>query len=119
MRHTYNYCPIIKGKLNDIKALAYTSASLRPGFKPLVELPPILPNEAPEQLLARFATRVAKHAPNVRCFIDLPLLPPGATTRDGHPALDVAYGQLNALRVPFDPVFGFDRDQTLWPLVVR
>lgn len=111
------YCPIIKGKVNDIKAMAYVSHSLAVRAKPVFELPLFKPTDDIEKILARFATRLAKLNGPRPCYVDFPLLRPGLTVEAGDPVLQVAYGHLNALGVPFEPTYGFDRDMAAWPLV--
>lgn len=117
MSEEFTYCPIVKGKANDIKAVAFVSPILSRHIRPLFELPPFKPTDEQEGVLARFALRLKKLHGNRRSYVDFPLLRPGATARDGIPSLEVAYGQLNALNVPFEPVFGFDRDESLWDIV--
>lgn len=119
MDFDFAYCPIIKGKMNDIKAMSLLASSTAGAIRPLYELPPFLPTQTPEQVLSRFATRLSKLSGSRACYVDFPLLKPGAKTSSGEAALDVAFAQLTALGIPFDPVFGFDRDDSLWPLVVK
>lgn len=119
MQIDFSYCPIIKGKANDIKAMAYVAPALAASAKPLYELPPFKPTDKPEEATAKFATRLAKLASHRRCYVDFPMLKPGARTAEGELALVVALGQLNARQIPFEPVFGFDRDETLWPVIAR
>lgn len=113
----FSYCPVIKGKINDIKAMAYVAPAVASVVKPLFELPPFKPTDKPEEVLSRFAMRLAKLAARRPCYVDFPLLKPGALTNGGERALEVAFGQLNAVQVPFEPVYGFDRDESLWGLV--
>ncbi|PWB82167.1 MAG: hypothetical protein C3F08_00360 [Candidatus Methylomirabilota bacterium] len=119
MTMAFAYCPIVKGKLNDIKAVAMLARDVVPSIRPLIEFPPFLPTDKTEQVLGRFTKRMADHLPSQACYVDFPLLKPGARTSDGAPALLSAYGQLNAIAVPFEPVYGFDRDDSLWPHVIR
>jgi hypothetical protein len=119
MDFDFAYCPVIKGKMNDIKAMSYVVGPVAALIKPLYELPPFLPTQTPEQVLARFATRLSKLNGSRHCYVDFPLLKPGAKTSSGEPALDAAFSQLNLLGVQFEPVYGFDRDESLWPLLVR
>lgn len=118
MSSEFVYCPVIKGKVNDIKAVAFVSPALSSNIKPLFELPPFKPTDDPERVLAKFAMRLRKLHGNRRAYVDFPLLRPGARARSGESALSVAYGQLNMLLVPFEPVFGFDRDDSCWGLVI-
>jgi hypothetical protein len=113
------YCPVIKGKANDIKAMAYLAPTVAAVVKPVYELPPFSPDDRPEDVLGRFASRLSKLVGSRPCYVDFPLLKPGAQTTNREIALEVAYGQLRALRVPFEPVYGFDRDESLWPIVIR
>lgn len=113
----YSYCPIIKGKLNDIKAVASLAADVARTIKPLFEMPPFKPSDDAEVTIARFVNRLANCRRSAPCYVDFPLLKPGARTRAGESALAAAYGQLQAMSVEFEPVYGFDRDDRIWPMV--
>lgn len=113
------YCPVIKGKINDIKAMAFVAPALAENVKPLFELPPFKPTDNREEVLSRFAMRLAKLYSGRPCYVDFPLLKPGANTSGGELALDVGLGQLNAMHILFEPVYGFDRDEALWDVVIR
>jgi hypothetical protein len=119
MQDDFFYCPIIKGKANDIRAMAYVAPAQATFVKPLYELPPFKPTDKPEEATAKFVSRLAKLAANRPCYVDFPMLKPKARTSDGESALKVALGQLNARQIPFEPVFGFDRDESLWPLIAE
>lgn len=118
MQSNFEYSPIIKGKLNDIKAVSFVALDLAARIKPVFELPPFIETDKPEQVLARFATRLNKFYGNRPCYVDFPLLKPGTLTSDGQDALLTAYRQLDALGVHYEPVYGFDRVQTHWPTVL-
>lgn len=115
----FMYAPVIKGKVNDIKAASYVAHELLDRVKPIFELPPFLATDKPEQVLARFSKNLSKHYPTRPCYVDFPLLKSGAQTSDGQSVLANAYGQLNALSINFEPVYGFDRDDSQWPLVIQ
>jgi hypothetical protein len=115
----FAYCPVIKGKINDIKAMAFVAPVLAASVKPLFELPPFKPTDKPEEVLSRFAVRLGKLYSTRPCYVDFPLLKPGARTSGGELALDVGFGQLNAMNVQFEPVYGFDRDESLWGMVAQ
>ena len=53
MNQEFTYSPIIKGKLNDIKAMAYVEHSLATQTRALYELPPCRPTKKPEEELTR------------------------------------------------------------------
>lgn len=119
MTNEFVYCPIIKGKANDIKAVAFVSPPVASYIKPLYELPPFKPTDEAETILGKFANRLRKLTGDRRCYVDFPLLRPGARGANGDSALSIAYGQLNMLGIRFDPVYGFDRDESLWSLVIQ
>jgi len=119
MDFDYIYAPIVKGKANDIKAVSYLSAEHADRVKPLFELPPFVESDDPEKVLARFSTRLSKLYAKRACYVDLPLLKPGACVASGESVLTVAYGQLNVLGINYEPVYGLDRDESLWPAVIR
>lgn len=119
MQVNFSYCPVIKGKVNDIKAMAYVAPALAANVKAIYELPPFRPTDKPEEVTAKFATRLAKLASHRQCYIDFPMLKPKSRTASGELVLEVALGQLNARQVQFEPVFGFDRDDSLWPIIAH
>ena len=119
MDFQFTYAPIVKGKANDIKAVSYLAAQHADRIKPVFELPPFVHTEDPEKILTRFSTRLSKLYSKRPCYIDLPLLKPGAVDASGRSILSVAYGQLTALSINYEPVYGLDRDESLWPTVIN
>jgi len=119
MDFDYVYAPVIKGKVNDIKAVSFVAHDFLDRVKPIFELPPFIDTDKPEQVLARFSKNLSKHYPKRPCYVDFPLLKEGAKTSDGLPVLANAYGQLNTLSINFEPVYGFDRDDAQWGLVIN
>ncbi len=119
MDFDYVYAPVIKGKVNDIKAASFVAHNFLDRIKPIFELPPFVVTDKAEQVLARFSRNLSKHYAQRPCYVDFPLLREGATTSDGIPVLENAYGQLNALSINFEPTYGFDRDDTQWRLVIN
>jgi hypothetical protein len=115
----FAYSPVIKGKLNDIKATSQLSANVSKRIKPVFELPPFAETDKPEQVIARFGDRLVKNYSANPCYVDFPLLKSGAKTSTGEGVLTTAYRQLNALSINFEPVYGFDRDNSQWPVVIQ
>jgi Beta protein len=119
MSQQFLYAPIIKGKRNDICAMAHVRTPVADLIKPIFELPPFLPTDKPEEKLAKFAGNLSRLFASGRdCYVDFPLLKTDARTSDGTLALVAAYGQFNALNINFEPVYGFDRDDGMWPIVM-
>jgi hypothetical protein len=119
MDHEFLYSPIIKGKLNDIRAMAYVEHSLARQTKPLYELPPFRPTKKPEEELTRFVQRLSKMSGPRPCYVDFPMLKPGAIVVTGESALLSGFALLKNAGVQFEPVYGFDRDEAMLSTVVQ
>lgn len=119
MDTNFTYSPIVKGKLNDIKAVSYLKHDIADRVKPVFELPPFIETDKPEVVLSRFADRLGKLYPTRHCYVDFPLLKTGARTSEGEVVLANAYARLNSLSINYEPVYGFDRDEALWGLVIQ
>ncbi|WP_233886314.1 beta family protein [Paraburkholderia flagellata] len=119
MSQEFAYSPIIKGKINDIRAMAHVDYSLASHIKPLYELPPFLPTKKPEEELTRFAQRLAKMSGRRPCYVDFPMLKPGSRVTTGASALVAGLTLLKSAGVNFEPVYGFDRDETELKTIVQ
>lgn len=111
------YFPVVKGKINDIRAVSLMPGAAASQVMPVFELPPFHPSDSPEAILGRFAARIAQHFGKRSCFVDFPMMKPAQLTSDGTSSLVAAYRELNNYQIPFLPVYGFDRDQSVWPVV--
>lgn len=116
MDSDYVYCPILKGKQNDLRAMSLLNSVAKKLTIPLLEFPPVKPSESIENVTARFSKKVVQNIDR-ECYIDFPLI--RETTIRGEPALDIAFGQLNAVGARFFPVFGFDRYEAGWGSVLK
>lgn len=114
----FQYCPVIKGKINDIKALAGVQMSVASYMTPLYELAPFKQDDNVDNVLARFAMRLSKYVTHRQNYIDFPMLKPNSQTADGMPTLEAAFAHLNNLGVGFKPTYGFGRDEEQWGLVL-
>ncbi len=119
MRNEIIYCPVIKGKQNDLKAFALVPRDLADKSKPVYELPPFRKGDKVEIGISKFVKRMSKFAPSKACYIDCPVLDLNSTTSWGDEALAFTYGSLTSAKVVFEPVYGFDRDPSFWPLVAK
>lgn len=114
----FQYCPVVKGKINDIKAVAGVQMSVASSMTPLYELAPFKQDENVDNVLARFAMRLSKHVTHGQNYIDFPMLKPNSQTADGIATLEAAFAHLNNLRVGFKPTYGFGRDEEQWGLIL-
>lgn len=119
MSQEFIYCPIVKGKLNDIKAMAYVEHRLASQTKPLYELPPFRKTGNSEKELARFVKYLSKMSGPRPCYVDFPLLKPGARIESGESIVDVGFSWLKSAGVNFHPVYGFDRDEASLSSVIQ
>jgi Beta protein len=113
------YTPILKGKVNDLKALGKVPRALTSHVFPLVEM--LSPNDGEhvESASVRFAGQIRKHCPLQVISVDLHSIAPDQQMRDGSPALESLCANLRGLGVAFVPVFGFDHEPELWDRIAR
>lgn len=110
------YTPIIKGKLNDLKALGKLSSSARDKIKPMIEAMPLKKGEDLEKHLNKLAHYLIKHVPLGDIYLDFYGLRPDLTLPDGTNATISGFKLVKALGRTVTPVYGFDRNDSLWPL---
>lgn len=111
---TQTYSPIIKGKLNDLKALGRLSPRSRSIAKPMVEAMPLKKGEDVDSHIAKLAHYLVKHAPLGDLFLDFYGLVPGLKASDGTDAIVFGYKLVKGLGRTVTPVYGFSRDDSLW-----
>lgn len=111
----YFYVPIVKGKSNDLNAIADTSVGARELIKPLIELSEIKPDESIDEALGAFVDRVVRMAPRGKAFVDLYALTPSATTAGGGNATIAGFAMLAQAGRRFTPVYGFALNDSIWP----
>lgn len=108
------YVPIIKGKTNDLKAVARVSQARKALVKPMLEIVPVPPGGNVDDHLHSFAHNVLKYGPTKNLFVDFYGFLPGQTLNDGTDATIAGFKLLKATGVALTPVYGFDRDDALW-----
>jgi hypothetical protein len=111
---TYTYVPVIKGKLNDLKAFFQVGPSVKSSVKPLVEIVPVPNDSTADKHLEKFVHNLSKFVSGRDFFVDLYGFMPGETLDDG---VDATIGGLRILRgkgLLATPTYGFDRDDSLW-----
>ena len=111
------YSPIIKGKLNDLRALGKLSASARASVKPLIEAMPLPKNGDIEKHLHKLAHYLVKHVPLGEIYLDFYGLLPDLQTPNGANATIAGYNLVKALGRKVTPVYGFSRNDSLWPSI--
>jgi hypothetical protein len=115
---SFSYLPIVKGKVNDIKAISQVSPSARAGVKPLIELTAPGPETNIDDTLAAFANRLYDLPPTLDVFVDLYGLSPGTTTAGGEEATIAGFSLLADRGLALTPVYRFGFDDSLWPQMV-
>ena len=109
------YVPIIKGKLNDLKAVGRLNPRLRALRKPLIEAMPVDAEKwTLEKHVFMFCEYIRKHVPLGDIAVDFYGLMPDATLEDGTNAILHGYRLLKAFGRPVTPVFGLERNDDLW-----
>lgn len=112
------YSPIVKGKLNDLKALGKISGGTRAQIKPLIEAMPLPKGGDIDQHLHKLAHYLVKHVPLGEIYLDFYGLLPGLQTSAGTDATIAGFRLVKALGRTVTPVYGFDRDDSLWQSLV-
>lgn len=113
-RHVY--MPIIKGKLNDIKAFGKLSDDVRTIVKPLIEIMPVDRTKTTvDEHIRIFTQYLTKHCPCGDIFVDFYGLMPDDKTVDGSNAIIAGFRQLIAINRVVTPTYGFDRNDEIWP----
>lgn len=108
------YSPIVKGKLNDIKALGMISSAARALTKPVIEAMPLPKGDDIDKHLYKLAHYLVKHVPLGEVYLDFYGLLPGQRVADGRDATVAGFQLLKALGRTVTPVYGFGRDDSLW-----
>ncbi len=111
---TQLYSPIVKGKLNDLKALGKISAAARTNIKPLIEAMPLAKGGDIEKHLQKLADYLVKHVPFGDIYLDFYGLLPDLKTPDGTNATIAGFNLIKALGRTVTPVYGFDRNDSIW-----
>jgi hypothetical protein len=94
MRPTY--VPVVKGKLNDLRAVGALQAAIWRSTKPLVEAMPLDPKKSTvDEHVAKFCGYVRKHAPLGDLYVDFFGLDPDAKASDGCNAIVRGYPRMS------------------------
>jgi T4 beta protein len=108
------YIPIIKGKMNDLRALGKLQSEKRELIKPLIELPPTPSDKSVDDHLKKFIQNLVKYGGDGRLFVDFFGFLPGESTEEGVLATVTGYELLRRDCLQVTPVYGFGRDDKMW-----
>lgn len=109
------YVPIIKGKLNDLRAVGALSSGVREIIKPLIETMPVnREKNTTEEHVFKFCDYIRKHVPLGEVFVDFFGLFPDESVEDGTNAIIYGYRLLKSLGRTVTPVYGLERNDDLW-----
>ncbi|MCA7928940.1 beta family protein [Burkholderia cepacia] len=110
------YVPFVKGKENDIKAVGSLAKAIREITKPLIEIIPINPEKPDiDKHVHKFCRYIKKFSPLGEIFVDFHGLLPDALMSDGTNSILFGYSLLRGFGREVTPVYGFDRNDNLWP----
>ena len=107
------YTPIVKGKLNDLKALGALPPATRALMRPLVEVMPAASTDDVEEHLEKFSNYLRKHAAWPRISVDFYGVA-GLVTSSGVDATLAGFAKLKERQLVVTPVYGFQRDDRVW-----
>ncbi|WP_157661932.1 beta family protein [Burkholderia ubonensis] len=113
--NTHIYTPIIKGKQYDLRALGGLLPEDRAQIKPLIELPPVPGSSNVDAHLAKFMKNFTRYAGTGNLFLDFYGFLPGQLAANGLPATIAGYRMFASAGIVVTPVYGFERDDDLWP----
>ena len=109
------YVPIIKGKLNDLRAVGALGSGIGNAVKPLIEAMPVNPKKATaEEHVFKLCNYILKHTPLGEAFVDFYGLLPDATVDAGVNATIYGYRLLKSFGRYVTPVYGLERNDELW-----
>lgn len=109
------YSPIIKGKLNDLKAIYRLTPVAQANIKPLIEAMPLpAKNKGVDDHLKKLVNNIVKYVELEEIFVDFYGLTPHIKTQDGVDATLAGFRLLNEQGVPVTPTYGLERDDDLW-----
>jgi len=114
MNAELTYVPIVKGKRNDIAAVAHYLTDPVAGAKPLLEILPTPKDKTVDEHVAKFACDVAKHFSKAAIFVDFYGLMPDAVLSAGVNATIGGFAQLQPLVSRVTPTYGLGRNDTVW-----
>jgi hypothetical protein len=118
MSSSYVYAPVVKGKINDAKAVARLGDDAKVRIKPMVELMPWVEKKASPTIdhhLTKFLDYVSDYLSGIPLFVDMYGFLPGQKLASGAFGAIGGYEQLIKRGHKFTPVFGINRDDLLWP----
>jgi hypothetical protein len=115
----YLYSPIIKGKANDLQALGKADPAVRALIKALIDIRPVPKGKTVDQHIKKLATDFSALPIDAEVFVDFYGFLPGQSDAAGHNATIAGYDSLLGSGRFVTPVYGFGRDDTLWPQLRR
>lgn len=108
------YTPVIKGKLNDIKAIAKVEKSLLLHSKPLIEAMPVAKGERVLDHIEKIGHYLSKYLSHQESFVDFYGFAPGLKDEDNVDAVVAGMRSFAKRNLPFTPTYGFQRDDQIW-----
>jgi hypothetical protein len=119
MASRHIYTPILKGKQNDLKALARLTADIRPMIKPLIEPPVPVKGEKLDDALEAFVGNIVKYLPPGPVFVDYYWWDNDQRTESGQLAAVQGFDMLLASGWRVTPVYAIGRGERSWDQMPR
>lgn len=111
----YIYSPVVKGKANDLRALHKTEIDVRKLTKALIDVRPVSHKSTVDLHIEKTVSDILILDSDVEIFVDFYGFLPGETNSQGKNAVLAGYSALAKNGRKVTPVYGFDRDEAIWP----
>lgn len=116
---THFYSPVLKGKANDLKAFAEMPPEDQAQTKPLIDIRPVPRGKSIDEHIGKLVIDMSCFPMDVEAFLDFYGFLPGQMAGNGVDATLAGYDALFAAGKIVTPVYGFGRDDRLWPRLRR
>lgn len=111
----YIYSPVVKGKANDLRALHKTEVDVRALTKALIDVRPVSSKSTVDLHTEKTVSDILILDASVDIFVDFYGFMPGQVNSSGQNAVLAGYSSLLKRGRKVTPVYGFDRDESIWP----
>jgi hypothetical protein len=115
----YSYSPVVKGKAHDIRAYKKALESDDVQMKALIDVLPVPAGKTVDEHIEKLSKDLGTLPIGVPLFVDLYGFMPGQMSRTGRNATIEGYHVLFDAGRVVTPVYGFGRNNALWPIFAQ